>query len=251
MMNRFKMRCANIAFYLLLVLYIAISIPPFVIFTTLLAVCSSKRGAMRHIRFAIGWWAFFAIRVVSFPVAKIIYKDYSKGNIPGPYIFVCNHRSSSDAVLVALPCMLYECIQVVNIWPFRIPFFGAIAKLAGYLSVMEMPFEEFSRRSRELLKQGVSVVAFPEGARSGERTMRSFHSSIFRIALQARCPIVPICIAGNERIPARDSFLMHPGTIRIHKLPAIQWQDYKSLNPFLLKNKVRDIIAKELAIMES
>lgn len=251
MINTFKTRCANIAFYVLLMLYLIISIPPFTIVTTVLALCSLRRGALRRIRLAIGWWALFAIKIVSFPVAKVRYEDRSDGSATGPYIFVSNHRSSSDPVIVAVPCMPLECIQVVNIWPFRIPFFGAIAKLAGYLSVREMPFEEFSRKASELLKQGVSIVAFPEGTRSGGREMNQFHSSVFRIALQNRCPIVPICIAGNDRIPARGSFLMHPGTIKIHKLPALQWQDYKALNPFLLKNKVRDIIAKELALMEN
>jgi len=251
MKNRFKTIYANVIFYLLLILYFLVSIPPFIVITTLLAICSSRRGAMRRIRVAIGWWGLITVKAILFPVAKVLYKDSSDGNVSGPYIFVCNHKSSSDPVLVALPCMPVEGVQVVNIWPFRIPLFGAIAKLAGYLSVREMPFEEFLRKATGLMKQGVSIVAFPEGVRSGEKAMGPFHSSIFRVALQTHCPIVPICITGNERIPARGSFLMQPGTIRLHKLPAIQWQNYKSLTPFLLKNKVRDIIANELSIMES
>jgi 1-acyl-sn-glycerol-3-phosphate acyltransferase len=68
--------------------------------------------------------------------------------------------------------------------------------------------------------------------------------------LQSRCPIVPICISGNKNIPLRGSLILHPGIIKVHKLPALQWEKYKDLKPFKLKNKVRDIIARELAIMD-
>jgi len=122
-------------------------------------------------------------------------------------------------------------------------------KWAGYLSVREMPFEEFSRKTVELLGQGVSVITFPEGTRSGDKPMGQFHGSIFRVALQAKCPIAPVCINGNKNIPPRGSLLLRPGTIRVHKLPALQWEEYEDMKPFELKNRVRDIIAREQAVM--
>ena len=180
---------------------------------------------------------------------RILYKDYGVNHPVGPYLFISNHRSASDAFLMAH--LSYESIQVVNIWPFRIPVIGFFAGLAGYLSIKEMSFDEFSQRAFELLKQGVCVITFPEGTRSENKKMGRFHSSIFRVALQSRCPIVPLCICGNENIPRKGSLLLRPGIVRMHKLPALQWEDYKNLSPFKLKNKVRNIIADELAAMET
>jgi len=45
--------------------------------------------------------------------------------------------------------------------------------------------------------------------------------------------------------------LLNPGTIRVRRLPAIPWIDYKDLNAFLLKNRVRELIGKELDLMEN
>ena len=249
-MNVLKLIYANAIFYTLFILFAIVSIPVLTFYIYFLGIFSTRRRTMKRLRMTIGWWALCIIKIILLPVARIQYKNRSEINVLGPYIFVCNHRSFSDGFLLALPCMPHECIQIVNTWPFKVPVIGLIAKLAGYLSINEMPFDEFSRRACELLRQGVSIVAFPEGTRSANKKMGQFHSSIFRVALQAQCPIVPICISGNENIPPRGSLLLHPGIIKMHKLTCLQWEQYKDLGAFKLKNKVRDIIAGELTAME-
>ena len=248
-MNVLKLIYLNITFYVLFILFSVVSIPLLTIFVVLISLFSTRRAAMRRFRRAISWYGTIIIRVLPFPLIKILYRDYAKDDVTSPFIFVCNHRSASDPFLMA--CLKFQCVQVVNIWPFRIPVLGMFAKFAGYLSVNEIPFEEFSRKATDLLEKGVSIIVFPEGTRSRNMRMGSFHSSIFRIALQSQCPIVPICISGNENIPHRGSLLLNPGTIKVHKLPALKWEEYKNLKPFKLKNKVWDIIARELAIMDS
>ena len=249
-MNVPKLIYSNVAFYTLFILFAIVSIPVLTFYICFLSMFSTRRRTMKRLRMTIGWWALGVIEIILLPIAKIQYKNRSEINILGPYIFVCNHRSFSDGFLLALPCMPQECIQIVNTWPFKIPVIGLIAKLAGYLSINEMPFDEFFRRACELLRQGVSVVVFPEGTRSRNKRVGQFHSSVFRVALQAQCSIIPVCISGNENIPPRGSLLLHQGIINMHKLPALQWEQYKDLGPFKFKNKVRDIIIKELAIME-
>ena len=113
-----------------------------------------------------------------------------------------------------------------------------------------MPYETFAEQAAKLLEQGTSIIVFPEGTRSGGREMGQFHGAVFRLALAVRCPIVPLCIVGNERIPPKGSCLLQPGGIRVRKLPAVNWQEYRDLSPFVLKNRVRDTIAAELARME-
>lgn len=247
-MKILNLLCLNLIFYSLFILFSAVSIFFYVPFWALLSLFLSKRSLQKLLRLSISWYGFVIIKFLPFPFVKIVFKDFGKNDPDGPYLIVCNHRTTSDAFLMAI--LPYECIQVVNIWPFRIPILGLFARLAGYLSIREMPFEEFSKKAEELLQQGVCVIAFPEGTRSGHRKMGPFHSSVFRLALKARCPIVPLCISGNENIPPSGSLLLHPGKIRIHKLPALTWDSYKDLTPFKLKNKVRDIMAYELAAIE-
>ena len=248
-MNALKLLYLNVSFYLLFILFTIIYIPLAAFVIIFLSLFSSRRSAIRRFHFAISWYAFVIISIFLFPLVRIQYKDCFN-NIPGPYIFVCNHRSALDVFLASRPCIGDESIAVVNPWPLRIPIIGSVAKLAGYLSIKEMAFEEFSKRARELLGKGISIVAFPEGTRSGEKKMNQFYSPIFRIALETHRPIVPICISGSEHIPSRGSLLLRPGLIRIHKMPALQWGDYKDTNAYMLKNKVRNIMAGELAVIE-
>ena len=238
----------NIAFYFLFFLYSAIAIPVLTLLVAYFSLFMSHRNTMKCFRRAISWYGWVAIKVLPFSLIRIYYKDYEKTVEPGPYVFVCNHRAASDPFLMA--CLPYECIQVVNTWPFRLPVLGIYARWAGYLSINEIPFKQFSKQAVKLLRQGVSIIVFPEGTRSGGKSMGQFHGSIFRVAIEANCPIVPVCISGNENIPPRGSFLLRPGKIKIHKLPAIKWEEFKDLKPFKLKNMVRNIISEEVAVMD-
>ena len=148
-------------------------------------------------------------------------------------------------------CVLpHEAVQVVNTWPFHIPVIGRFARMAGYLNIKKMTPELFYERAEALLAEGVSIIFFPEGTRSGNREMGAFHGTAFRLALRSKAPIVPLCIVGNENIPPKGSFLLRPGTIRVRRLPAILWEEYGHFSVFALKNRVRAIIDSELSLME-
>lgn len=240
--------CFNFIFYLLFIIFSITGIPVFSAIVAIQSIFISHREGMKKFRRAISWYGLGVIKVIPFPFVRVFYKDLDKSDCSGPFIFVCNHRSASDPFLMA--CIPYEFVQVVNIWPFKLPVLGFMARAAGYLSVREMPFEEFSGKATELLKQGVSIVAFPEGTRSADGTLGQFHSSIFRVALTSGYPIAPVCITGNEKIPARGTLLLKPGTIRIHKLPHLKFKDFKGLSPYKLKTHVRRIIAGGIEAME-
>lgn len=247
-MKRFMLVCMNVYFYLLFLLSSMLAIPVLTLYVAFLSLFVSHRTAMKRFRRAISWYGR-VITSVPFPFIKLRYEDHSKNRPSEPYVFVCNHRASSDAFLM---CVLpHEAVQVVNIWPFRIPVIGFYARWAGYLNINMMGPELFLEKALQLLRDGVSIIFFPEGTRSAGREMGHFHGAAFKLALQARAPIVPLCISGNENIPPRGSLLLNPGTIRVRRLSAIPWIDYKDLNAFLLKNRVRELIGKELDLMEN
>ena len=248
-MNSLKLIWLNVSFYILLVLFTLVAVPTLALFVAWFALTVSQREARRRFRRAISWYGYVIITVLPRPLIRFRYEDHASGAKDGPQLYVCNHRSSSDPFLMA--CLPGECIQIVNAWPMRLPVWGPMARLAGYLSINEMPVEEFFRRAAALLGDGVSIIAFPEGTRSGGYVMGPFHGTIFRLALQSRVPIVPLCISGNERTPPRGTMLLYPGLIRVRRLPALTWDDYHELTPFQLKNRVRDLIAAELDRMEN
>lgn len=248
MTNFITLLLLNTQFYILFLLCTFICIPFFSIIVVMQALFLSHRSTMERFRRAIKWYGAIVIKVLPFPFVRIICEDVDQDKSIVPCIYICNHRSTSDPFLMSL--LPFELVQVVNKWPFRIPILGIFAKWSGYLSVNEMTFEEFSSRVSTLLGQGVSIAAFPEGTRSGSKNMGQFHGAMFRIALQTRRPIVPVCITGNEMIPLKGSLLLRPGRIRIRKLKALKWEDYKDLTPFKFKNLVRNILAAEMISVE-
>jgi len=233
----------NLLFYPLLVIATLLYVPIAALIITTMAPFLTKRAVMYRVRRAIsnyGRLVFLCAR----PFVSIEYRDLEPEKNRGPFIFVCNHRSASDPFLMA--CLPFEAIQIVNVWPFRLPIYGWFAGIAGYLSVHEMGVEEFFNQTEQLLKQGVCIISFPEGTRSGSDNMGAFTSSIFRVAFQNQAAIAPLAIAGNENIPPKGSLLLRPGRIKVHKLPALEYETYKDMSVFKLKNHVRETLKNHL-----
>lgn len=248
MIYRFKLYLLNLYFYTLFILLSATVIPLLTIYVGCSSLLfSSRRKTMKRFRRAISWYGLVVI-ACPYPFIKLRYEHCAE-NAPGePYIFVCNHRSASDAFLMGI--LPHELVQIVNVWPFRIPVLGIYAKFAGYLNIRMMPPDQFIESASRLLNDKVSVVFFPEGTRSTNRKMGTFHGSAFRLALASKASIVPLCISGSENIPPKGSSLLHPGIITIRRLPAITWDEYKDLTAFALKNRVWKTIDHELSVME-
>lgn len=246
-MNYLKIYFLNLYSYILFAIYSAVCIPALTLFVAVMSLIVGHRRSMKLFRRAIAWWSR-GILLVPFPFVKVRYENNSGDMTGEPYIFVCNHRSFSDGFLMAV--LPVEGVQVVNIWPFRIPVIGFFARFAGYLNIRMMQTEEFFDKALELLGQNVSIIFFPEGTRSASRKIGNFHGSAFRLALKSKAPIVPLCISGSENIPPKGSLLLRPGTIRIRRLRAITWSEYKEWSVYTLKNRVRETISNELALME-
>lgn len=248
-MRLIKLIYLNVTFYLFFLTFSLAAVSTATTFIFFYALFMPHRRVMNRLRRAISWYGGVIIRVLPFPLVRIEYREYTQHDLGGPYLFVCNHRSASDPFLMAM--LPGEFIQVANIWPFRIPVLGTVARIAGYLSVREIPFQELIVMTTKLLTEGVSLVAFPEGTRSRDNSVGQFHSAIFRVALGRRMPIVPLCITGTEIILPRGSALLHPGVVKMHRLQPLLWEEYGAFSPFRLKNYIRQIMMDEVASMES
>lgn len=249
MIKTLKFILLNVVFYLTLIPFSLTAVLVLSLFIAVQAPFIGHRSAMRLFRKAIRWYGYVVIHILPCGLVRVRYKNQPQGQIPDPCIVVCNHRSSSDPFLMAaLP--LAEVVQVVNKWPFHLPLWGPMARWAGYINIRAMEPSDFFAHAGPLLADRISLVVFPEGTRTRDLKVGPFHGSLFRLALATKAPIVPVCISGNENIPARGTMLLRPGTIVLRQLPALTWDQYKNLSPFQLKNKVRDLIAHELDVME-
>ena len=243
-----KLYLLNLYFYLFFLVLSALAIPALTLLVAAGAPFQSRRDTMRRFRRAITSYGRLGLAIAA-PFVALRYRHDADDKQKEPCIFVCNHRSASDAFLIGLMPPI-EVVQIVNNWPLRIPVLGVYARFAGYLNLGELPHEEFLERGAQLLSEGVSLIFFPEGTRSVTGKMGRFHSAAFRLALETRACLVPLLISGNEKIPSKGSPLLHPGEVTLRRLAPIPWAEYRELTAFALKNKVWQVMDRELGAGE-
>jgi 1-acyl-sn-glycerol-3-phosphate acyltransferase len=72
------------------------------------------------------------------------------------------------------------------------------------------------------VRQGESVLVFPEGTRnSGSDGLLAFQSGAFILLLKSEVSAVPLVLDGTNRILPRGARLLRPGTVRIRALSPV------------------------------
>ena len=206
----------------------------------LVALCLPRWSRRTALRWLILGWGIVATRIGVWPFIRLTVTGEKPG--PSPAIYVFNHRSGADAFWVS--AMKRPMIQAVNGWPMRLPLLGFIARQAGYLDITNVTYDEALQIVREHLEHGVSVIAFPEGHRSGAKEMLPFQSGAFRMARELGVALYPGVITGNEENPTRH-FRLQCGHIHFHLLPPISPQAARALpSAYAFKQRVREQMAR-------
>lgn len=214
----------------------------------ILSLFLPKRIRGHMIRYIILCYGKMIVYIAIRPFIRVRFENRCVGE-PGPGVYVCNHRSASDPFLVSV--FGQEVVQIVNGWPMQLKFYGYFARLGEYIDATRVDYETFKRLLKNLTGHGVSVVAFPEGTRSGRRFMNTFHSGIFHLARALQLPIYPCCIAGNEEMPTRQFRFKKSGTILIRLLPVISPVECASFpSAYALKKHVHNLIRQETECMD-
>jgi 1-acyl-sn-glycerol-3-phosphate acyltransferase len=145
-------------------------------------------------------------------------------NIPSAAcLFVSNHASNLDP-LVYFPAIPRRISVLLKEQLMRIPILSIAMRKAKFVPV-DRSDRESAGASFELvvryLREGLSFAIFAEGTRSPDGRMRPFKRGAVLMALQAGVPIVPVSIAGTQRLMQKGSRLIHPGDVTVHFGPAI------------------------------
>jgi len=115
---------------------------------------------------------------------------------PGAKLVVANHPSLIDAPHLVAVLAQADCV-VSESWEDN-PFMARTARAAGYLFSSDGP--EMVAAAAERLRQGRSVLLFPEGSRTPEDGQRRLRRGAAHIALAAGVPIVPVSIRCQPRM---------------------------------------------------
>jgi len=160
----------------------------------------------RGVDWVITFWAWFSMRICGYcPEVEGL------ENMPmGTNFLVCpNHTSFLDILtltgFIPRPMKYVSKDSILNI-----PFIGWPMKLAGHIAL-----KTDSRRSQletfkntvACLKDGNTVITFPEGTRSANGRLCSFKRGPFKMAIKSSTPIVPVTIYNLARWYPKGSLL--------------------------------------------
>jgi 1-acyl-sn-glycerol-3-phosphate acyltransferase len=169
----------------------------------------------------------------------------------GPYLFMSNHQGFYDifALLGHLP---YQFKWLAKKELFSVPFFGWTMAAVGYISIDRggtRDTVEAMNEAAQKIRDGMSVVIFPEGSRSPDGSIQPFKKGGFTLAIKSKVPIVPIAISGSRDIMPKDSLTAAPGEIRMFVGHPIEVQHYSLKDREPLMKKVRETICENFKLI--
>lgn len=168
-------------------------------------------------------------------------------------VVMANHASLLDApIVVTLIKAEFKVVAKTEI--FRIPFFGACLRYAGFIEVDRSDQEQATRaiqRAVDSLKGGNCFLIFPEGTRSRTGELGPFKKGAFRVALEAGSRIFPVALTGARELMPKGGFRIRPGTVRVRVLDAIDARSYSYGDKERLMADVREKIASALQGLEA
>jgi 1-acyl-sn-glycerol-3-phosphate acyltransferase len=196
------------------------------------------------------FWSRAVLRVAGVRVEATWHTDLDPRQ---PYVFMANHLSTVDiwALFVVLP---FKLRMIAKKQLGRIPIFGW-AMRAGRFIFIDRTNAVAARRSidvaKERIRNGQSVLLFPEGTRSRDGTLGPFKKGGIHLAIDAGVPIVPIAISGSREAMPRGSLLLRSGVVRITIGRPIPTAGHGEGERNALLAKVREDVAALLAAQRS
>lgn len=137
------------------------------------------------------------------------------------YVFVANHQGAYDIFSIYgwlghnFKWMMKKSLRKIFLVGVTCEKVGHIFVDRSSPSAVRHTIEQAERT----LRDGMSLVVFPEGARSWDGKMRPFKKGAYQLALEFNLPLVPITIDGSFDVLPRTKTLPRPGkiTLTIHR----------------------------------
>ena len=166
----------------------------------------------------------------------------------GPVIFMSNHQGNFDilSLFLAIPRQ-FSWIAKEEL--FAIPVFGDSMRRAGYIP-LDRSDGRRALKSIEAaavkIRNGQSVVIFPEGTRTPDGNLLPFKRGGFLLAAKAGVPIVALTINGSAKVNPCKRIELYPGKITIRFSEPIVPTEGGGAHRDLLMEQVRTAIAAGL-----
>lgn len=170
-----------------------------------------------------------------------------------PVVFVCNHQGNFD-----IPVMLtslgrsvglvakkeMESVPLVNGW---------MKELCCVFLDRENPRAAVSalNAAAAFVREGRSMVIFPEGTRSPDGEIGEYKGGAFKIAQKNGVKIVPMVIDGTRNLMKKNSLWIHPAAVTLRILPPLETEGFSKEDWRALPATCEAITREALAVLRA
>ncbi len=125
---------------------------------------------------------------------RVLHRD--RVPLAGPLLVVSNHQSHFDPPAIGSP-LPRSLTFLARDTLFRNPLFGRLISTLGAVPLRRDASDAAAmKRFIELLNQGHAVLAFPEGTRTPDGTIKPFKRGVAVLIKRARCDVLPVAVEG-------------------------------------------------------
>lgn len=139
------------------------------------------------------YWVFVSLFYIYTKLLLIFVTSGRRRGSSSPCIYVANHPNAFDPMYL-LPLLERRVTVLITEHAFQIPVFGALLRFTRQIRVTSCggiaAYEEAVKR----LKDGESILLFPEGDCNYGKHILPFHTGAVRLAMETKMPIIPIGI---------------------------------------------------------
>lgn len=188
------------------------------------------------------------------PFWKVITEGREKIDQDQAYVIIPNHQSLLDIVFFNM--LRHRLRWVSKVEVFKVPLVGWEMRMVKYIELMRGNKSSVIKMMEECvksLKDGISIVIFPEGTRSLTGAIGKFKTGAFQIAVKTDKPLLPVLIDGTgEIMPKKGGIIFrNRRVVRIRVLDPIFPGQFGTGNPEELAARVQSLMVAAMEELRS
>lgn len=177
-------------------------------------------------------------------------KVIGEENIPKdkPVLFVSNHQGNFD-IPILLGFIEKPKAFVAKEELEKFPLVSTWMKYMNCVFMNRNNSRESIKAINEgikILKEGYSLVIFPEGTRSKDGNLGEFKAGALKLATKSGVSIIPVTIKGSNQIMKKGSFVIRPSKVEVIISAPVDMNEAFSKDTKELTQTVKNIIDRNL-----
>ena len=190
-------------------------------------------------------WAKSLIRLAGCEVTVVGQENVPKDQA---VVFVGNHQGNFDIPLI----MGYIDHPKAFIAKDSIEKMPLVSRWMKHMNCVFMNRDNLRQSAESIVKgtkyvkEGYSMVIFPEGTRSLDGELLEFKPGALKLATKAKAPIVPFTISGTIRMMNKGSLIIKPAKVTLTLHAPILPESYEGVDTIELTNQIEALIKTAL-----